>query len=53
VLDFWNVFADLVVQPMDLDVNMILNGYASIVRTIVQADIQNVEIDRNQSEGIA
>jgi len=45
MLDFWNVFVDRVVQPMDSDVNMILNGYASIVKTIVRADIQIVGID--------
>ena len=52
MLDFWNVSVDLVVQHMDLDVNMSLNGYASIVRTIVLADIQNAEIDRNHLKGL-
>jgi hypothetical protein len=53
MLDFWNVFVGRVVQPMDLGVNMILNGYVSIVKTIARVDTPIVGINWNQSEGIA
>jgi hypothetical protein len=45
MLDFWNVFVGRVVQPMDSGVSMILNGYASIVKTIARVDIQIVGIN--------